>query len=317
MRVHRSILVLLAAAAVACTGGDAQESGEAPGASSASDTPPLSIYVVNYPLGFFTERIGGDAVAVTFPAPAGEDPAYWSPGPETVAAYQGADLILLNGADYAKWVAQSSLPSAKLVDTGAAYEDRLIPLEEAVTHAHGPEGEHAHGGLAFTTWLDSTLAREQARAIAGALEKARPAQAGAFRERLALLEADLDGLDTRLETATAGLGDAPVVFSHPVYQYVEARYRLNGHSVHWEPDAEPGEREWAELEDWLKENPARWMVWESEPLPSVATRLREVGVESVVFDPCANAPEQGDFVSVMRSNADRVETAWTTPATGP
>lgn len=285
---------------------------EAPASEPAAGAPPLSVFVVNYPLGFFAERVGGDSVAVTFPAPVGEDPAYWSPDPETVAAYQGADLILLNGADYAKWVAQASLPSAKLVDTGAAYADRLIPLEEAVTHAHGPEGEHAHGGLAFTTWLDPTLAREQARAIAAALEKARPAQAGAVRERLALLEADLDRLDTRLEAATAGLGGAPVVFSHPVYQYLEARYGLNGHSVHWEPDAEPGERQWAELEDWLRENPARWMVWESEPLPSVATRLRELGVESVAFDPCANAPGQGDFVSAMRSNVDRVETAWTT-----
>jgi zinc transport system substrate-binding protein len=296
---------------VAC-GGPAEK--EAPASEPAASAPPLSVFVVNHPLASFAERIGGDAVAVTFPAPPGEDPAFWSPDPETVAAYQGADLILLNGADYAKWVAQASLPSATLVDTGAAYTDRLIPLEEAVTHAHGPEGEHAHGGLAFTTWLDPTLAVAQARAVAAAFETARPGQAEGFGERLALVEAELGALDARLEAATAALGEAPVVFSHPVYQYLEARYGLNGHSVHWEPDGEPSERQWAELERWLGESPARWMIWEAEPLPSVAARLRDLGVESVVFDPCGSSPEEGDFLSVMRANVERVESAWSTLA---
>lgn len=295
---------------IAC-GGPAEK--KTPDSEPAAETSPLSVFVVNYPLASFAERIGGDAVAVTFPAPAGEDPAHWSPDPETVAAYQGADLILLNGADYAKWVAQASLPSAKLVDTGAAYADRLIPLEESVTHAHGPEGEHAHGGLAFTTWLDPTLALEQARVIAAAFSDARPGQADAFRERLALLEADLDALDARLEAAVTALGDTPVVFSHPVYRYLEARYGLNGHSAHWEPDTEPSERQWTELAHRVNHHPARWMLWESEPLPSVAARLGELGIESVVFDPCGNVPAEGDYLSVMRSNADRIETAWKAP----
>ena len=99
MRLHRSALTVLAAGALACGVGGAPESREAPAAGSEI---PLSVFVVNHPLAFFAERIGGDAVAVTFPAPANEDPAYWSPDPEIVAAYQGADLILLNGADYAK-----------------------------------------------------------------------------------------------------------------------------------------------------------------------------------------------------------------------
>jgi ABC-type Zn uptake system ZnuABC Zn-binding protein ZnuA len=74
------------------------------------------VYTVNYPLQYFAERIGGDRVDVRLPAPADVDPAYWSPGAETVAAYQGADLILLNGAGYAQWVQRASLPRAQRVD---------------------------------------------------------------------------------------------------------------------------------------------------------------------------------------------------------
>jgi hypothetical protein len=40
---------------------------------------PLNVYVVNYPLKYFAERIGGEHVKVEFPAPADVDPAYWNP----------------------------------------------------------------------------------------------------------------------------------------------------------------------------------------------------------------------------------------------
>ena len=307
MRTYVPFACAAAALALAACGGAPEQ--DTPASAPAAETP-LIVAVVNYPLAYLAERIGGPHVEVLFSAPAGEDPAHWSPDPEQVAAYQSADLILLNGADYAKWVAQASLPAAKVVDTGAAYADRLIELEETVTHAHGPEGEHAHAGAAFTTWLDPTLALEQARAIAAALVEARPGQEAVFAEGLTSLEADLSTLDTRLETAAGVIGEDPLVFSHPVYQYLERRYELNGRSVHWEPDSEPSDRQWHELESLLTQHPARWMIWEGEPLASVVARLEEHGLTSVVFDPCGNRPDDGDFLSVMGSNVDRLEAAW-------
>ena len=55
---------------------------------------PLSVYVVNYPLQYFAERIGGPDVRVVFPAPADGDPAFWKPLPEQIAAYQKRDPTL-------------------------------------------------------------------------------------------------------------------------------------------------------------------------------------------------------------------------------
>ena len=59
---------------------------------------PLNVYVVNYPLKDFAERLGGDHVRVAFPVPADVDPAHWNPDLVDIAAFQTADLILLNGA---------------------------------------------------------------------------------------------------------------------------------------------------------------------------------------------------------------------------
>ena len=138
-------------------------------ASGGLAAEPLNVYVVNYPLKYFAERIGGEHVNVTFPAPADGDPAFWIPDVATITAYQNADLILLNGAGYAKWVKKVSLPRSRLVDTSRRFSEQLITSTDAVTHSHGPKGEHAHEALAFTTWLDFALAARQAEAIAVAL----------------------------------------------------------------------------------------------------------------------------------------------------
>ncbi len=274
-------------------------------------TDPLSVYVVNYPLQYFVERIGGEHVEVVFPAPVGVDPAYWTPPAETVAAYQGADLVLLHGAGYAKWVERVTLPLSRLVDTSADFEERLIPLVEKTIHSHGPEGEHSHRGTAFTTWLDPSLAIEHARAVATALTKSRPDQKEDFQIGLESLEVDLQALDERLATLSAVFGDEPLVFSHPVYQYLVRRYSLIGHSLHWEPHDVPDEHMWQDLEHMLAEHPSSWMIWEDVPLEETARRLAAMGVESLVFTTCANAPGEGDWLSVMRRNVAALESAWT------
>ena len=264
---------------------------------------PLTVYVVNYPLSYFAERIGGEHVRVVFPAPADVDPAYWSPDAETVSAYQAADLILLNGAGYARWVERASLPRARLVDTSAAFREWLIAQDAATTHIHGPEGAHTHADLAFTTWLDPELATLQARAVAQAFAAARPEHEAAFGAGLAALEETLGELDARLGEAARWIGEAPLLFSHPVYQYFARRYSLNARSLHWEPDEAPDDAAWSALEKLLIEHPARWMIWEAAPDAETVRRLEARGVRSIVYSPCANAPEQGDFFSVMRRNA--------------
>jgi zinc transport system substrate-binding protein len=297
------VVVALVMSLLACSpAADAPEPRERPGPG------PLVVYVVNYPLRYFAERIGGEQVQVVFPAPPGVDPAFWSPDGETVARYQSADLVLLNGAGYAGWVQRASLPRASLVDTSAAFGERWISLEGQVIHAHGPTGSHSHNGFAFTTWLDLEQARAQARAIAEAFAASRPAHAQGFRSRLTALESDLEGLDERLVAIAAKLDAAPLLFSHPVYQYLERRYGLNGRSLDWEPDAFPDPAAWRVLEELLESHPAQLMVWEATPLDETAQRLESLGVTGVVFDPCARRPESGDWLSTLNANLTRLET---------
>ena len=90
----------------------------------------LTVYVVNNPLQYFAERIGGEHVKVVFPAPAGIDPAYWMPDAKTISDYQQADLILLNGTNYARWVNIATLPRFRMVNTSAGFKDKYMEAAE-------------------------------------------------------------------------------------------------------------------------------------------------------------------------------------------
>jgi zinc transport system substrate-binding protein len=276
---------------------------EATGPASDATERPV-VYTTNYPLQFFVERIAAPVVEVRFVVPGDEDPAYWSPNPEDVLAMQQADLIVLNGASYETWLENVSLPPSRMVVTADGLRDRLIPLEAESTHSHGLEGEHEHSGTAFTTWLDPTLAAEQARAIKVALAARWPRHSGQFEAKLAGLTEELAALDAGAQEAVAGNPHLPVLFSHPVYQYLARRYRLDARSVHWEPDRMPDEAAWQELDATLREFPASWMIWEDTPLPQVSERLESMGIRSAVFDPCASTPPSGDFLSVMEENLE-------------
>ena len=302
--------VWLTIGAILMMGGCGGEAADEKASNTKAGDGPLIIYTVNYPLQYFAQRIGGEQVEILFPAPGDEDPAFWNPTAEEVAAYQSADLILLNGASYAKWVPRVSLPAGKLVDTSAEFRDQYIQIEDAVTHSHGPGGDHAHTGTAFTTWLDPQQAIAQARAAAMAMQQARPALAEAFATNLSALVADLETLDADLRALTTGKQDRPLVASHPVYQYFARRYDLKLAAVMWEPDALPSPAQWRELAHSLATHPARWMIWEGEPLVSSVARLEEMTVGSLVFDPCGNVPEKGDYLSVMRRNVQALAAAF-------
>lgn len=297
-------ILLVIALLMGCGGGPPETVSEAADMSTVESTgPALSVYTVNYPLQYLAERIGGDLVEVSFPAPRDVDPAYWAPGADVVADYQQADVILINGVGYAKWLERASLPTGRLVDTSAVFKDRWIPLAEGPVHTHGPEGEHTHKGYAFTTWLDPQLAIEQAKAVAEALVEEVPEHEARIQASLEALVADLERLDAELQLEAERIGDHPLLFSHPVYQYLIARYGLNARSVHWEPGEVPSAEQWQELETMLASHRSRWMVWEGEPAQEVSERLREIGIESVVFAPSGNRPESDDLLGVMEKNA--------------
>ncbi|MDH3475806.1 MAG: metal ABC transporter substrate-binding protein [Rhodospirillales bacterium] len=265
-----------------------------------------TVFASNYPLAYFAERLAGKPEIVVQPETAG-DPTDWRPSIEEILAIQQADVILLNGADYEKWARTATLPPSRVVDTSAAFKGRYLMVEGGSRHQHGPEGAHAHRAPASTTWLDLSLAAEQARAVMEALASADISEKAELQRNHELLREDLLTLDAAFQQAAAGHNDVLLVASHPIYDYLAARYGLKIENVHWEPEVAPTEEMWAGLEELLARHPAAWMIWEGEPQPGSVQRLQAMGLRSIVFAPGGSRPENGDFLSLMRRNLANLE----------
>lgn len=295
--IHKTILItVIAVFFLACKPGNEATGGGA-------DKP--QVYAVNYPLAYFADRIGGKLIDVHFPETNG-DPAFWKPKAADVRRFQHADLILLNGATYAKWITKVSLPESRAVNTSAHFEKPFIPLENQSTHRHGKDGDHSHTGTAFTTWLDLGQAEQQAIAIRDALIRLLPNSKHAIENNFVALQKNLQALHTELKETAVKFVETPLVGSHPVYQYLARAYILKIRSVHWEPDEMPDENGWAELAVIRKKHPAKIMLWEDEPSKAIALKLMEQGMTSVVFDPCGNKSEKGDWLSVIQANISQL-----------
>ncbi len=275
----------------------------------------LQIYTTFYPTTYFTERIAGDRVDVVCPLPADADPIFWMPPTETIEAYQGADLIVINGAGFEKWVAKVSLPEAILVDSAKPLEANLLKFKDAVTHSHAADAHHSHEGVDGHTWLDPAHAKVQADQICKALQTRLPEFADEFQENYAALAVDLDALDRALRELSELLAEQHVLASHPAYEYVVDRYGWNLTSLDLDPAAMPTDAQIAEIEEILASKPARVILWESDPTEEIAQRFEsELELTSVTFSPCEQLDETSraagkDYLAVMADNIERLTAA--------
>ena len=267
-----------------------------------AETAPY-IVAVNNPLLYFARRLIGEEIEVRLLAPGDIDPAAWQPTVAGVLQLQGAELVLLNGAGYSSWLDKIAISSGKLVVTSEAVKDSWIELSDTLTHSHGPGGEHAHGGYAFTTRMDMSLARAQAEAVAAALQHRWPQLSDAIAANLTALSADIDGLDQGYRQQALRLAGRQLVYSHPVYQYFQRRYQLPGQSLHWEPDVMPPDKQWDALRREL--NDTALFIWEGEPAAPIVDRMAALGLEFVVLDPAANTSGK-DWLAVQRQNLARL-----------
>jgi zinc transport system substrate-binding protein len=51
------------------------------------------------------------------------------------------------------------------------------------------------------------------------------------------------------------------------------------------------------------------MLWEGDPIKESVEKLKEFGVNSLVFSQCSNIPAKGDFMSVMQQNIETLKVA--------
>lgn len=300
----RPLLFAWALAATAC--GDTSEPAATKPAKP-NRSGPVDVRALSFPAAWLATRVGGSAVSVENVLPEGEDAPFWSPPGDTVAALQSAELIVMNGQGFEKWVETATLPSGSLVDSAAS----VTPIHlEAVTHSHGKGGAHSHAALDPHTWSDPIAFTAQAEAVHAALVKARPEQSSTFGAGLAAVKTDLADVDEALRSALAPASGLPLAASHPAFNYLARRYSLSIESFDFDPETPvlPADRK--AFDAWMAATEApHILLWEGAPTDAVK-RSFPAGVIHAYIDPLEQPGPSGtyDYVAQARANVAAFDT---------
>ncbi len=279
---------------------------------SPTSAEPLKVYASHAVLADFAKIIGGEDVVVTMPVPEGTDPAEWRPRIAEINAFQEADLVLLNGAEYEGWAERASLPRARTVHTTRGMEAELIRLVGSA-HSHGNDPAHTHEGIAPHVWMDFSLAAKQAEVISAALKRAAPGAAPSFTVNLTVLQAELAALDAEAKALGAAVTGPTVLVWQPGYEYFGRAYGLTLVETTFDAMAQATPEQLAAFDATLAETDAQIMLWQSPPPAETAAAIAERGVSIVVFDNGANPPADIRFPDLMRENLARFRAALDQP----
>ena len=287
---------------------------EPSGSTESTAQPPL-VFAVNFPLQSFAQELGGSSVRVESPCLEGESSLSFAPTPEQIIGIQDARLILLNGADFAGWTANASLPSSRTVVTAEEFRGEWLESSHHHhdhDHQHGPDGDgvHHHAHWASYTWLDPSHARDQAIAVAAGMRgMLNVSGIKAMAERSETL---LGGLGKLVDQAAAIRASSipPVIASEPVYEYFAAGCGLDMHNADWHWDQPEPHDGLDGLRKLVEATGARHLLVPATPTSERLEVLKGLGLEPVVIMPLADPPSADStesFTTLMGRNLDRIQ----------
>ncbi|MDB5552453.1 MAG: znuA [Rhizobium sp.] len=181
--------------------------------------------------------------------------------PSDADALQNATLVFWIGPEFERFMEkpmESLGDKAKVVELEKAAGLTLLPTRESGTfEKHADEEEHAdgeeHEEHDLHLWLSTANAKAMAAEIASSLAAADPANAAAYHQNLAKLDARLDALAAEIKTTVAPVKDKPFIVFHDAYQYFEKEFGVNvAGSITVTPENMPGAARISEIHEKLK-----------------------------------------------------------------
>lgn len=296
--VRRALLIsaLVVASASGCAGTPA-----------ADGSGRLEVAAAFYPYQFLAERIGGDQVVVTGLTKPGGEPHDLELTPQQVAELGAADLVVYAArfqpaVDEA--VGTEAQDTAFDVNAVAPVQDGYVPLEDGEPDPEA-KGRDPH------VWLDPIRYAGIGTAMAERFAALRPEQAQGFRDRADALEAELVALDEELAAGLRTCARREIVTSHNAFGYLAARYDLEQVAVTGlTPQDTPTPRRLAEVAELARARGVTTIFFEELVSPRTAESLaREVGAKAVVLSPLEGPPEDGDYLTAMRTNLATLQQA--------
>jgi zinc transport system substrate-binding protein len=257
---------------------------------STTDKKPV-VVVTSQPLFEMAILLAGGRIEIQKITPDNIASRLWKPKKEDVKRLQEADLILISGAGYEPWKDRVSLPGSRLKDTAVGYYSRFIRIPDAITHQHGPEGQHAHPGTVWATWLDPELAESQCTKVADLFAELQPEASNEITLAATKIKTQLantQALAAEISTKTSRQ-KIMIVGDSPHYHYLTSKLGFEFQYVHWDESQEltsMAKDELMALADKLPKDQPRFFLLNSLHSESTAGFTTAAGFKVIRIDLC-------------------------------
>ena len=278
------------------------------------------VYTTVYPLQYFTERIGGDALEVETIYPPGSDEHTFEPSQKDMMKLADSDLFIFIGLGLEGFVekAKETLKNEKVKMVAAGENIEFVHSDENHDPAHEDEGhsdeaeheeehadehgaeseeghdhegeseegpDHNHGDIDPHVWLDPLYSKELAESIKDALVEKMPEQKEQFEQNYLKLAEELDNLHNDFEQTVQNAVHKEFIVSHAAYGYWEDRYGLDQISVSGlNSSSEPTQKELQKIIAEAKEHDLKYVFFEQNVSSRLTETLqKEIGAEPLML----------------------------------
>ncbi len=249
----RTVIVIGITLLLSACGGSAGASGK------------LDVVAAENVYGDIAAQIGGPHVSVTsiLTSPSA-DPHLFEPGTSSGLAVAGAKVVLQNGLGYDAFMTR--------LENAAPSKNRVVVTLADVLGVHGKDA-NPH------LWYDVPKLDRIATAIAGALARADPPHAAAYRRGLHRFERSLAPLRHEVAMIRARFGGAPVAYTEPVPGYLVAAAGLRNLAPDSftrliEEGTEPSPSAVAAMGTLVSDHRIRVLLYNSQAVSPITARLR-------------------------------------------
>ncbi len=238
---------------------------------AAAAEPPLIIVAAENFYGDIARQIGGDRIAVSsIMNNPDQDPHLFETTPGVVRQIAGAQIAIVNGADYDPWM-------EKLLAASAQPNRKVIVAAELV---HKKAGDNPH------LWYEPATMPAMAQAIAAALSAADAAHAGEYAARLNAFRGSLKPLNDKIAAIRGKFAGTAITATEPVFGPMAGALGLQMRNERFQlamqNDTEPSARDIASFEDDLKQRKVKVLMYNSQVSGKLAQRLLETARQANV-----------------------------------
>jgi zinc/manganese transport system substrate-binding protein len=231
----------------------------------------LTIVAAENMYGDIARQIGGSLVSVTsILSNPNEDPHLFSASPSVARSLAGADIVIVNGADYDPWMA--SLLSA------TPAPDRVV-ITIAGLLGRKP-GDNPH------LWYDPNAIPDLTNRLTTALIDKDPANGATYQRNAATLLASLTPIHLRIDAMRAKYAGIPVTATEPVFglmaQALGLVMRNSRFQIAVMNDTEPSPEDVGAFEDDLRQHRVRALFYNAQVTDDLTTTLLALAQQSGV-----------------------------------